>query len=261
MLKFAELLGSLFLDMLHSIGRISEFIYKAFLACITPPYEFRLLSEQIVDIGFKSIPIVIVAAFAIGMVMIVQLSWGFAWFGATGLVGPVVTLAFVRELGPVVTSLLVGGRVGAGITAEIGSMKVTEQIDALRTLGADPLKKLVAPRIIAALISFPLLTVIADLFGILGAMLMSMIDLAIEPRLFLASMRGWVDVSDFISGISKTFFFGIIVTVTGCYVGFNAEGGTRGVGRATTYTVVVALLLIVVSDFLLSKIFQVLFYI
>lgn len=261
MVVLLEKLGHHFLTSLHSIGVVSEFIYRVIVATIKPKYDFNLIAEQVIEIGIKSVPIVIVSSIAIGMVMVVQLAWGFAWFGAKGIVGPVVTLAFVRELGPVVTSLLVGGRVGSGITAEIGSMKVTEQIDAIRTLGADPLKKLVAPRLVASLLCFPLLAIISDLSGIIGAMLMAKIDLAVDPQLFLTSIRGWVDVSDFISGISKTFFFGAIVALTGCYVGVNASGGTQGVGRATTYTVVVSLLLIIVSDFILSKLFVFLFYI
>lgn len=256
-----ENIGEFCITSLYRLGMVAEFLYLALSASIKPPYNFRLISEQVLEIGIKSIPIVIVSAIAIGMVMVVQLSWGFAWFGAKGIVGPVVTLAFVRELGPVVTSLLVGGRVGSGITAEIGSMEVTEQIDAIRTLGADPMKKLVAPRFIASVLSFPMLAILADLGGIIGAMIMSKLDLAIDPRLFLTSIRGWVDVSDFISGISKTFFFGAIVAITGCYIGVNASGGTQGVGRATTYTVVVALLLIILCDFILSKLFVVLFYI
>ncbi len=255
-----EDIGIFFVKWFQSVGRISEFIYSAFAASLKPPYDISLVFQQMVDIGVRSISIVVVSAFAIGMVMVVQLSWGFSWFGAEGIVGPVVTLAFVRELGPVVTSLLVGGRVGAGITAEIGSMNVTEQIDALRALGADPLKKLVAPRLLASLFSFPLLAIIADLSGIAGAMLMSKIDLAVGPKLFLSTMKEWVDVSDLISGISKTVVFGAIVSIAGCYMGMNASGGTQGVGKATTYTVVISLLLIIISDFILSKIFVYIFY-
>ena len=253
-------IGSFCISWLLKLGEVSIFFYKSLVATIKPPYNFSAVLEQIFDIGFKSVPIVIVSGMAIGMVMVVQLAWGFAWFGAKGIVGPVVTLAFVRELGPVVTSLLVGGRVGSGITAEIGSMKVTEQIDAIRTLGADPLKKLVVPRILASVVSFPLLAIIADLAGIAGAMIMSNIDLNIGPRLFITSTREWVGIDDFVSGISKTVFFGLIVAVTGCYIGMKASGGTQGVGRATTRTVVVSLVLIIICDFILSKLFVILLY-
>jgi len=253
-------IGSYCLTTLFSIGEVSIFFYRCMVATVRPPYDFKIVLQQIFEIGVKSVVIVIVSAMAIGMVMVVQLAWGFSWFGAKGLVGPVVTLSFVRELGPVVTSLLVGGRVGSGITAEIGSMNVTEQIDAIKTLGADPLKKLVAPRILAAVISFPLLAVIANLSGIFGAMLISNIDLDIGPKLFLTSTREWVAVSDFLTGISKTFFFGLIVSITGCYIGMKASGGTQGVGNATTRTVVVSLLLIIICDFVLSKLFVWLVY-
>ncbi|MGI9534552.1 MAG: MlaE family ABC transporter permease [Thermodesulfobacteriota bacterium] len=253
-------IGAYCISSLLSIGEVSIFFYKCMVATVKPPYDFKIVLEQIFEIGVKSILIVIVSAMAIGMVMVVQLAWGFAWFGAKGLVGPVVTLSFVRELGPVVTSLLVGGRVGSGITAEIGSMNVTEQIDAIKTLGADPLKKLVAPRILAAVISFPLLAVIANLSGIFGAMLISNVDLDIGPKLFLTSTREWVAVSDFLTGISKTIFFGLIVSVTGCYIGMKASGGTQGVGNATTRTVVVSLLLIIICDLVLSKLFVLLVY-
>ena len=199
-------IGSYFLTFLRDIGEASIFFYRCMVTTVRPPYNFKIVLQQVHEIGIKSILIVIVSATAIGMVMVVQLSWGFLWFGAKSLVGPVVTLSFVRELGPVVTSLLVGGRVGSGITAEIGSMQVTEQIDAIKSLGADPLKKLVAPRILAAVISFPLLAVIANLSGILGAMLISQIDLDIEPRLFLTSTMEWLGMSDFITGISKNIF-------------------------------------------------------
>lgn len=248
-------LGDFCISTVLKLGDITFLLYRTIISSFTPPFNFRLVMQQMDEIGFKSIPIVIISAMSIGMVMIVQLAYGFAWFGAKGVVGPIVSLAFVRELGPVLTSLLVGGRVGSGITAEIGSMKVTEQIDAIRTLGADPIKKLVVPRFIAAILSFPLLTVIADLSGIFGSMLMADIELGIKPRLFVSSITVYMSVSDFLSGIIKTVFFGIIVAIVGCYIGMNAEGGTQGVGRATTLTVVVSLVLIIIGDFILTKIF------
>lgn len=253
--NYISRLGSYCVSFIEQLGDVWLFLYRSVYASFTRPFNYRLVLEQIDEIGFKSIPIVIASAMAIGMVMVVQLAWGFAWFGAKGVVGPVVSLSFVRELGPVVTSLLVGGRVGSGITAEIGSMKVTEQIDAIRTLGADPVRKLVVPRLVASVICFPFLSIISDFTGILGAMIMANIDLDVKPRLFISSILEWVTIDDFVSGISKTFFFGIIVAITGCYIGMRAEGGTQGVGRATTATVVVALLLIIIGDFFLTKLF------
>jgi phospholipid/cholesterol/gamma-HCH transport system permease protein len=255
MKNFIVQLGTLSISLLEHVGELGILLYRTIYGCLRPPFNFRLILEQIDEIGFKSVPIVIISAMAIGMVMVVQLAYGFGRFGAKSLVGSVVSLAIVRELGPVLASLLVGGRVGSGITAEIGSMKVTEQIDALRTLGADPIKKLVVPRFIAAVICFPFLTIIANLSGIAGAIIMAEIELGVTPRLFISGMVGWVFISDLLSGILKTVFFGSIVAIIGCYVGMNTEGGTQGVGRATTLTVVVSLVLIIIGDFFLTKLF------
>ncbi|GIW46622.1 MAG: ABC transporter permease [Deltaproteobacteria bacterium] len=258
MVGFISGIGNFFISMIERIGDVGILLYRTFRLCFSRPLNLDSLIEQVYEIGFKSIPIVVLSAMAIGMVMVVQLAYGFGRFGAKGLVGPVVSLAIVRELGPVLASLLVGGRVGAGITAEIGSMKVTEQIDAIRALGADPIKKLVVPRFIAAVVSFPLLTLIADLAGILGAMIMANVELDITPRLFISSIVGWIIVSDIFSGILKTVFFGLIVSTLGCYIGLNTEGGTQGVGKATTFTVVISLVLIIIGDFILTKLFLVL---
>lgn len=257
MRDFAIRLEGFFISILERLGGVGVLIYRTVQYSFTRPFNLRLVLEQMDEIGFKSIPIVMLSAMSIGMVMVLQLAYGFKRFGAKGLVGQVVSLAIVRELGPVITSLLVGGRVGSGITAEIGSMKVTEQIDAIRTLGADPIKKLVVPRFIAAVISFPFLSAIADLAGIFGGMIMADIELNISPRLFVQVVVQQVDIADFLSGIIKTVFFGLIVAIIGCYIGMNAEGGTQGVGRATTLTVVVSLVLIIIGDFFLTKLFLV----
>lgn len=240
---------------LYDLGEASKLLLKTIIYSLKPPVEIRLIIEQLYQLGFKSIPIVILSSVSIGMVMVVQMAYGFKTFGAKGLVGPLVTLAVVRELGPILSSLLVGGRVGSGITAEIGSMNVTEQLDAMKTLGADPVKKLVVPRFIACIISFPLLAVIADLAGIGGAMLIAYTELGVTPRLFLSEIVGFVLLSDFLSGIIKTIFFGLIVALVACYIGMNSKGGTQGVGNSTTKTVVISLVLIIIADFFLTKIF------
>ncbi len=255
MTNFIIEIGEFFISILERLGDVGVLIYRTIYYSFKRPFNFRLILEQMDEVGFKSMPIVILSALSIGMVMVLQLAYGFKRFGAKGLVGPVVSLAIVRELGPVITSLLVGGRVGSGITAEIGSMKVTEQIDAIRTLGADPIKKLVVPRFIAAVISFPFLSIIADLTGIFGGMIMANIELGISPRLFIEVVVQQVAVSDFLSGIIKTVFFGLIVAIIGCYIGMSAEGGTQGVGRSTTLTVVVSLVFIIIGDFFLTKLF------
>jgi phospholipid/cholesterol/gamma-HCH transport system permease protein len=255
MTNFIIEIGEFFISILERLGDVGVLIYRTIYYSFKRPFNLRLILEQMDEVGFKSMPIVILSALSIGMVMVLQLAYGFKRFGAKGLVGSVVSLAIVRELGPVITSLLVGGRVGSGITAEIGSMKVTEQIDAIRTLGADPIKKLVVPRFIAAVISFPFLSIIADLTGIFGGMIMANIELGISPRLFIEVVVQQVAISDFLSGIIKTVFFGLIVAIIGCYIGMSAEGGTQGVGRSTTLTVVVSLVFIIIGDFFLTKLF------
>lgn len=246
-------LGKNVMSRFMVVGDVTMFFVEAVKGCFTPPFNLRLIKEQIDEEGVKSLSIVVLSALAIGMVMVLQLAFSFKRFGAAALVGPVVSLAIVRELGPIMTSLLVGGRVGSGITAEIGSMKVTEQIDAIRTLGADPIKKLVVPRLIAAVIVFPFLTIIADFVGIFGGLVIANIELGVSPTQYIESTILGVTFTDFLTGVLKTIFFGIIVATVGCYVGMKAEGGTQGVGRATTVTVVTALILIIISDFFLTK--------
>lgn len=253
MREFIIGLGGYLNDKLIIIGEWGIFLYRIVKACFSRPFDLKQIREQIDEIGYKSLPIVVLSALSIGMVMVLQLAFSFKRFGARGLVGPVVALSIVRELGPIITSLLVGGRVGSGITAEIGSMQVTEQIDAIRTLGADPIKKLVVPRFIAALISFPILAIVADFVGIIGGMIMADIELGVAPRQFIESLRVEVAFTDFFSGVLKTVFFGLLVATIASFIGMRAAGGTQGVGRATTVTVVVSLVLIIISDFFLTK--------
>ena len=255
MKNFIAAIGILITSKLIIVGELTVFSFKVLQQSVTPPFNFKLIKEQINEEGFKSLSIVILSALAIGMVMILQLAFSFKKFGAKALVGPVVSLAIVRELGPIITSLLVGARVGSGITAEIGSMQVTEQIDAMRTLGADPIKKLVVPRFIAAIISFPFLTIVADFAGITGALIMTNLELGVTPLQFIEGTILEVTMTDFLTGVLKTVFFGIITAIIGCFVGMRAQGGTQGVGRATTTTVVISLILIIISDFFLTKLF------
>ena len=175
-------------------------------------------------------------------------------------VGPVAALAILRELGPVLTAILVGGKVASGITAELGSMKVTEQIDALRTLGVNYIKRLVVPRVLAALVVFPLLTVLADAVGVLGGMLIMFLERGADMYGYWNVTTYWVVPKDFLTGVGKSVFFGVIVTLIGCYNGLSTEGGTEGLGRATTATVVHVTMGVIVSDFFITKLFLTLFY-
>jgi phospholipid/cholesterol/gamma-HCH transport system permease protein len=206
-------------------------------------------------VGVKSISICGIAAVFTGLVMALQTSYGLARFGAKAYVGIVVSLSMVRELGPVLTALLVGGRVGSGITAELGAMKVTEQIDAMRALGANHIKKLVVPRVVSIMLVLPLLTVLADALGILGGMVISRYEFHVESQLYLSTIWRNLRLADLLSGLGKTVVFGFLIGIVGCYNGLEVSGGTEGIGRATTATVVTSAILILISDFFLTKFF------
>jgi phospholipid/cholesterol/gamma-HCH transport system permease protein len=194
-----------------------------------------------------------ITALFTGMVLALQTGIALARFGAKPYVGSVVALSLFRELGPVLTALMVGGRVGAGITAEIGSMQVTEQVDAIRSMGADPVQKLVLPRVLAATLALPLLTVLANVLGIVGGMLLASAQFGIDPSFYLQTIVNTVQMDDFVSGIFKTFFFGALIAWVGCFAGLRTSGGTVGVGRATTRAVVAASIGVLVTDFFLTQ--------
>jgi phospholipid/cholesterol/gamma-HCH transport system permease protein len=207
------------------------------------------------DIGVRSLLVAGTAAMFTGMVFALQAGVYLSRFGADLYVGPLVALSVVRELGPVLTAILVGGKVASGITAELGSMKVTEQIDALRALGVNYVKRLIVPRVLAALLVFPLLTVLADFVGLVGGMIIAVFERGIDLYLYWNTIFYWVVIRDFLAGIGKSFFFGVIVTLIGAYNGLAMTGGTEGLGRATTATVVQVSLAVIVADFLLTKLF------
>src|SRR5438105_4403487 len=225
-----------------------------------PPKYFRLVINEIEVMGVSSLGVALTAWIFTGMVFAIQSAVNMARFGAESYVGPIADLAILRELGPVLTAILVGGKVASGITAELGSMKVTEQIDALRTLGVNYIKRLVVPRVLAALIVFPLLTVLADAVGVLGGMLIMYLERGADVYAYWNITTYWVVPKDFLTGVGKSVFFGIIVTLIGCYNGLSTEGGTEGLGRATTATVVHVTMGVIVSDFFITKLFLTLFY-
>jgi phospholipid/cholesterol/gamma-HCH transport system permease protein len=225
-----------------------------------PPSYFRLVIAEIEIIGVRSLPVAVIAAVFTGMVFALQTAVNMARFGAENYVGPVSALAILRELGPVLTAVLVGGKVASGITAELGSMKVTEQIDALRMLGVNYIKRLVVPRMLAAVVVFPLLTVLADVVGVLGGMLVMVVERGADMYAYWNTTTYWVLPRDFVTGIIKSAFFGIVVTLIGCYNGLSTEGGTEGLGRATTATVVHVTMGVIVSDFFLTKLLLIIFW-
>ncbi len=225
-----------------------------------PPSYLVLVARQIDVIGVRSLVVALSAAIFTGMVLALQSAVNMARFGAENYVGPVVALSILRELGPVLTAILVGGKVASGITAELGSMKVTEQIDALRAIGVNYIKKLIVPRLLAALLVFPLVTVLADAVGLVGGMLIAVFDRQVDSYLYWNTISYWVVMKDFLTGLAKSVVFGGLVTLIGCYNGLGTEGGTEGLGRSTTNTVVQAAMAVIVSDFFLTKLFLLLFW-
>ena len=225
-----------------------------------PPKYGRLVVQQIEVMGVRSMGVALIAAGFTGMVLALQSGVNMARFGAETYVGPLVALSMLRELGPVLTAILVGGKVASGITAELGSMLVTEQIDALRSLGVNYVKRLVVPRVFAALLVFPLLTIVGDGVGLLGGALIAVFERGVDWYAYWNTTFYWVTPRDFLTGIAKSVFFGALVTLVGCYNGLSSQGGTEGLGRATTATVVQVAMGVIVSDFFLTKFLLILFW-
>jgi len=214
---------------------------------------------QMDAIGVGSLNIVILTGLFTGMVLALQTALSLETFGAKNYVGRVVSLSMVRELGPVLTALMVSGRVGSGIAAELGSMTVTDQINAMRAMGSDPLRKLVVPRLVAGLLMVPLLTVLSDSLGLIGGWLISVVILKIPGGLYFTSSIDALTLNDIVTGLIKPVVFGGIIAMVGCYMGLNTTGGTQGVGRSTTQSMVVCSVLVLASDFLMTRIFFAIF--
>jgi len=240
--------------LIYTGGAARLFVQTLYYA-IKPPFRLSSIIEEIDHIGVRSLTVVNVIAVFTGMVLALQTALVLTRFGAKGYIGVVVALSLVREIGPVFTAIMVGGRVGSGITAEIGTMAVTEQIDAMRVMGTNPVKQLVVPKVIATVLTLPLLTILAMILGILGGLAISIMELQVNPYYYFTTILDNLTFPDFASGLGKTFFFGLIIGVIGCYQGMITTGGTVGVGRSTTVTVVVVSILILVSDFFLTKMF------
>lgn len=236
------------------LGQIVQLIAKAASMIVRRPFDFKLVVKQMEEVGYNSLPVVLITSLFTGMVFALNSFEGFKRFGAESLTGTVVGLAITRELAPVLTSLMVAGRAASAMAAEIGTMKVTEQIDALYTLATDPVKYLVVPRVIAGLIMVPALTVCADLVGITGGYLVSVKLLGANPYIYVNSTKSFLENWDIIGGLIKAGVFGFLLSAVGCYKGMIAEGGAEGVGRATTGAVVIASMCVLITDFFLTKI-------
>jgi phospholipid/cholesterol/gamma-HCH transport system permease protein len=227
---------------------------------VLPTHYLQLVARQIDIIGVGSVGVALVAALFTGMVLALQTAVNMARFGAENYVGPVVALSILRELGPVLTAILVGGKVASGITAELGSMRVTEQIDALRAIGVNYIKRLVVPRMLAAVIVFPLVTAMADGMGLLGGMLVVVFERDVDAYLYWNTIAYWVVLKDFLTGLAKSVVFGVLVALIGCHNGLVTSGGTEGLGRSTTATVVQVAMAVIISDFFLTRLLLFLFW-
>lgn len=255
LLDMCESVGHSILKTLQSVGVLSIFVGKSVMHVFTPPWYPKLILKQFVDIGYYSLPVVGMTAIFTGMVLALQSYTGFTRFNAESAIAGVVALSVTRELAPVLAGLMVAGRIGASIAAEIGTMRVTEQIDALTTLSVNPYKYLIVPRIIAGTLMLPVLVLIADIIGIYGGYIVSIFSLGFSEGSYLKQTWDILEPNDVISGLVKASMFGFLVTIMGCYHGFNSGRGAQGVGAATTYAVVSASILILIFNFILTKVF------
>src|SRR5271163_487687 len=236
-----------------------ELVARSLANLFSPPHYWTDTLEQMDIIGVGSLPIIILTGFFIGGVMVLQTASQFEKFGETALTGDAVSLALVRELGPAITALLVAGRNASGIASELGSMVVTEQVDAMRALGTDPVRKLVTPRVVATVLMLPLLTVISDFVGLCGGFFVAYFTLRLGAVQFWTRAVDALEIGDVVQGLAKPFVFGLIIATVGCYEGLRVKGGTQGVGRATTTAVVVSSVFILVVDTFITKLLLYLF--
>lgn len=248
-----QAIGEITISFISTIGRVAIFTYQAIFAIFTKPFHFERLVNQLYRIGFLSLPVIALTALFTGAVLALQSYTGFSRFNAESTIATVVVLSITRELGPVLAGLMVAGRVGAAIAAEIGSMRVTEQIDALTTLNTDPMRYLVAPRVVAAIISMPLLVILADIIGVMGGYLVSVYNLGFNPSTYLINTFEYLETDDVLSGLLKSGVFGFIIAIMGCYHGFYANSGAQGVGLSTTKAVVSGSILVLLTNYFLTE--------
>jgi phospholipid/cholesterol/gamma-HCH transport system permease protein len=255
MIAFLASVGAAVFAFLAAVGQLVIFVGQALGAALTPPYYPRLIARQVVYIGYFSLPVVGLTALFTGMVLALQSHTGFSRFNAEGAIATVVVLSVTRELGPVIAGLMVAGRVGAAMAAEIGTMRVTDQIDAMTTLSTNPLRYLVLPRLLAGLVTLPALVLVADIIGVFGGFLVGTYKFDFNPAAYLTQTEQYLATMDVVSGLVKAAVFGFIVALMGCYQGYFSRGGAEGVGQATTNAVVSASILILLSDYFLTQAF------
>ncbi|NCC21228.1 MAG: ABC transporter permease [Alphaproteobacteria bacterium] len=248
-------MGKTIVRLFNGVGSLTYFILRAIVHSFMPPIYFRLILRQLIDIGYYSLPVVGMTALFTGMVLALQSYTGFTRFNAESAIAGVVVLSVTRELAPVLAGLMVAGRIGASIAAEIGTMRVTEQIDALSTLSVNPFKYLIAPRLIAGTVMLPALVLVADIIGVFGGYVVAIYSLDFSPGTYLSQTWSMLEPIDVISGLIKAAVFGLIVALMGCYHGYYSQRGAQGVGTATTNAVVTASILILIFNYILTQVF------
>jgi len=257
--QFFITLGRRTLSFLYFLGGLASLASQTFFLTFTPPFKKGRVFEQAKKAGYDSLPIVSLVSLFIGFIFALQTAYFMQRIGSEIYIASMVALSLVRELGPVLTALVVAGRVGAAITAELGSMQVTEQIDALETLATNPIKYLVVPRFLALSLMLPLLTLYADIIGIFGSYIICVFKLGISSSMYIQVTVDALKYKDIFTGLFKTIFFGMIIAFVSCYEGFNVEGGAEGVGRATTRAVVTTFIMIIAADCFFTSLFYFIF--
>jgi phospholipid/cholesterol/gamma-HCH transport system permease protein len=250
---FIRTTGRYIIDFTHEMGQIIFFFFDTLRQMFVRPFDLHNTIKQMYVVGVTSLPVVIVTGLFTGMVLALQSYTGFERFGAESLVANVVAMSMTREMGPVLTAFIVAGRAGAAMAAELGTMRVTEQIDALETLATNPIKYLVVPRFLASLIMLPALTVVADIIGILGGFMLTTETFDTSPVLYWKRTWEIIEPYDYNYGLVKSCFFGASIAIISCFKGFFSEGGAEGVGKATTSAVVFSFMTILISDYFLTE--------
>ena len=254
-LDFLSLLGRGLISACRTLGDVAIFAATAVSHTVRPPFQLRQFWRHFVEIAYFSLPVVALTALFTGMVLALQSFTGFSRFNAESAIASVVVLSVTRELGPVLAGLMVAGRIGAAMAAEIGTMRVTDQIDALTTLSTDPMKYLVAPRLVAATLAMPLLVVVANILGVLGGFLIATLKLGFVAQTYLDNTWDVLETMDVVSGLVKAAVFGFVIALMGSWCGYRSKGGAQGVGQATTQAVVAASILILALDYVITEAF------
>lgn len=253
MKAYLERLGRSAEEVISTAGRMAIMLFQAVMYTFVPPVKFKNIFKQMEFVGVQSLFVVVLTGSFTGMVLALQSYNALKRFGAESLVGPTVALSMARELGPVLTGLMVTGRAGSAMATELGTMRVTEQIDALFTMAVNPIKYLVVPRVLAGVLMFPILAIITNFVGVVGGYMVGVKLLGINPGVYIGRTVDFVQVDDIMTGLTKSVVFGLITTLVACYHGFYASGGAEGVGKAATSSVVLASVMILVSDYLMSS--------